>query len=73
MSLTQIFPHAQALTVIDKIRLMQFLSKELETDIRKVEHYWIVGALRESGEAAAILEQALKEDRLKYPPPPRSE
>ena len=65
MSFTEIEANVTSLSARDKVRLIQLLSKELEADLKKAERFYLIGALHESPDVAAVLERALEEDRLK--------
>ena len=66
MSLTEVLPEVQALSRLDKIRLIQFLAQELEGDesdlIESGRSYPVWSPDRAFTAAAALL-QALAEDK----------
>lgn len=66
MSLTEVLPDVQALSRLDKIRLIQFLAQELEGDesglIEPGRSYPVWSPDRAFTAAAALL-QALEEDK----------
>jgi len=67
MSLTEVLPEVQALSRLDKMRLLQFLAQELERDesglIEAGQSYPIWSPDRAFSAAAALLE-ALEEDKV---------
>jgi hypothetical protein len=68
MSLTEILPEVQALSRLDKIRLIQFLAQELERDesalIEPGRSYPIWSPDRAFSAAAALLE-SLEEEKAR--------
>jgi hypothetical protein len=68
MSLTEVLPEVQALSRLDKIRLIQYLAQELERDesglIEPGRSYPVWSPDRAFSAAAALL-QALEEEKAK--------
>jgi hypothetical protein len=68
MSLTEVLPEVQALSRLDKIRLIQYLAQELERDesglIEPGRSYPIWSPDRAFSAAAALL-QALEEEKAR--------
>jgi hypothetical protein len=68
MSLTEVLPEVQLLSRLDKIRLIQFLARDLEQDesdlIEPGRTYSVGSPDRAFGAAAALL-QALEEEKSK--------
>jgi hypothetical protein len=66
MSFVEVLPEVQSLSRLEKIRLIQFLAKELERDdasaIEPDQSYPVWSPDRAFGAAAALL-QALEEDK----------
>jgi hypothetical protein len=66
MSLTEVLPEVQSLSRIDKIRLIQFLARELEQDeasLIEPGRSYPVWSPDKAFSAAAALLQALEEDK----------
>jgi hypothetical protein len=66
MSLTEVLPEVQSLSRLDKIRLIQFLARELERDadgLIEPGRSYPVSSPDQAFAAAAALLQALEEDK----------
>jgi hypothetical protein len=66
MSLVEVLPEVQSLPRFDKIRLIQFLAKELEQDDRDLiepNRSYPVWSPDRAYSAAAVLLQTLEEDK----------